>query len=36
MKNSTFIINELQDLQEQTAEDAEDLADELMHRKEGY
>ena len=30
-----YMKNELQDLQEQTAEDAEDLADDLMRRTKG-
>jgi hypothetical protein len=35
IKETNYIINELQDLQEQTAEDAEDLADDLIRRQEG-
>ena len=34
LKGTDYIINELQDLQEQTAEDAEDLADDLIRRNE--
>jgi len=32
---SNYMLNELQDLQEQTAEDAEDLADDLINRSKG-